>query len=371
MDSKRIITKKVQRELLDKFLNDKCTDEEVLEIIGYFKNESIPEVLRKDFENSWLELTKEGLKPKDWSRVIEELKLKIMVNDLIKSDQNFKSHREFKRNTKSMEIRDRSPLPRKNNRSVIRKIPIYLTAAIVIGIFSITLFRGKEIKPSTTEAAVITKTNPKGQKMTIHLNDGSSVVLNSSSSISYPESFSDTVRHIHLAGEAYFEVAEDKSRPFIVSTSNLNVKVLGTVFNVKANDILVEVALASGRVLVSNEGGDIHGNINVDLEPGEKLVVNQKNQQIKKSQFIFDEEFSWKNGVIYFSNATFEEVIRKLEDWYGVEFTFEGKPNHAWDFTAKFKSESLKTVLDAIGYAKQFKYELKDKKVHLKLNNNR
>jgi transmembrane sensor len=362
----------VDKRLLDKFLNDKCSNEEVLEIIRQFSSETVPEELKKDFEETWIALGNENLSPKDWSGAIEKLKIKIMLNVSMASRHDGNMRSNLKDKYIPSVTRDRSPILHPNRKKRFGNIAFYLISVLLVVLgFVIWLESPREI-PVETKIATITKANPKGQKMTIHLNDGSTVILNSNSSLSFPENFSDSLRQIYLSGEAYFEVAEDKLRPFIVSASDINITVLGTIFNVQAYDHSeeVKVALATGKVQISNISDIVFNELTIGLEPGEKLLVNRKTQQVSKSIFDPDEVFSWKNGVIYLSNATFEEVHKKLGDWYGVEFSIEGNPGPAWDFSARFRNESLRTVMDAIAFAKQFKYELKDKKVFIYFGKN-
>jgi ferric-dicitrate binding protein FerR (iron transport regulator) len=166
-----------------------------------------------------------------------------------------------------------------------------------------------------------------------------------------------------LEGEAYFEVVHDPAKPFVVEAGNTKTRVLGTSFNIKAytRDRDVTVALTEGRVEVWRTGAGVYEEAE-QLEPGEGLSAPIGG---RFRRFVFDpkEHTAWKDGLLYFKRADFNTVIRSLERWYGVDFEVHNFSQDDWSFTGSFRNEYLTTVLDNLSYARNFDYEIDNKKV--------
>jgi transmembrane sensor len=218
-----------------------------------------------------------------------------------------------------------------------------------------------------SKSELITKENPKGQKSTIFLKDGSKVILNANSKISYLKPFDEDQRVVALEGEAFFEVAKDKDRPFKVVSGVITTTALGTSFNIKAYPEVeqVKVSLATGKVKIArSDNGDLTSIVHF-LEPGEELTYSPISGYTKT---LFDKEevLAWKDGIIYFKNADAEKVILKLEKWYGVEINTTNESSRKWSITAKFDNQSLENVLKSLAYSEKFDYSLNEKNVTIK-----
>jgi len=219
------------------------------------------------------------------------------------------------------------------------------------------------------QSVEIIKSNTSGQKSTVFLPDGSKVILNSESSLSYSSNFDNDSRKVRLSGEAYFEIEKDIDRPFIVNTNHINIKVLGTSFNVTAfeNKETVKVTLTSGQIEVHENGDQLESKDNILLYPGQAISYNiNKTSFDKITSFNPEAEYGWKNGLIYFEKASFDEVISKLSDWYGVDFIIHGKPKKEWNYSGKFDNYAMSNVLNALSFTGKFKYELEKKIVTIK-----
>ena len=156
---------------------------------------------------------------------------------------------------------------------------------------------------------------PRGTDYQLVLSDGSKVWVNARSCLTYPVSFGD-VREVTLEGEAYFEVARDEDRPFVVRTENLTVKVLGTEFNVNARSSeKVQTVLVKGRVEAETAGKQ-----KVILYPGE--LAESGRSQIRVSKVNVRKYTAWREGMFYFEEATLEEILQELCDWYYVQVVF-------------------------------------------------
>lgn len=171
-------------------------------------------------------------------------------------------------------------------------------------------------------AAVVynTLSTPKGRQFHVQLPDGTDVWLNAASSIRYPTVFAGKERNVTITGEAYFEVAKNKEKPFMVDVDGkATVEVTGTHFNVNAyaDEPRINTTLLEGSVRVVNQQSEI-----VHLKPGQQAqLIGQKLSVINTADT--DVVMAWKNGSFRFNNARLDEVLRQLSRWYDVEVIYE------------------------------------------------
>jgi len=218
----------------------------------------------------------------------------------------------------------------------------------------------------TTQISFQTKSNPQGRKSTIFLKDGSKVILNSESSISYDENFSSGIREINLEGEAFFEVVKNPEKPFVVKSGGVSTIALGTSFNVRNyKEDNIAVSLVTGKVRVDKEGKSGMDNI---LMPGEKLIYFREKGQFKKQKYNDYEDLLWKDGILSFKKASISDVVSNLERWYGVEIEITVPSNKKVSYGGVFKDQNLKQVLEAVGFTLNFDYNIDGKKVKIMFN---
>ncbi len=170
---------------------------------------------------------------------------------------------------------------------------------------------------TSKEIAYNTLYNPRGSKViSLRLNDGSIVWLNSQSSIRYPVAFLGDERQVEITGEAYFEVAKNLTKKFIVASNGLNIEVLGTHFNVNSyNDNKnIKVTLLEGSVKIIKGGGTCI------LKPGQQAQVAKEIQVLNGANI--ESVMAWKNGFFSFSGTSVEELMNILGRWYNVEIVF-------------------------------------------------
>ncbi|SHF69638.1 FecR family protein [Pedobacter caeni] len=161
---------------------------------------------------------------------------------------------------------------------------------------------------------------PNGGQYQVSLPDGTTVWLNAASSLKYPVSFANTnQRKVELNGEAYFEVAKDKTKPFRVMSKGQEVEVLGTHFNVNsyANEQAVRTTLFEGSVKVSNSGDQ------KILKPGQQSAA--QNAGLTVAAANLQEVLAWKNGYFDFNDEEIQSVMRKISRWYNVDIEFNGR----------------------------------------------
>mgnify|MGYP001039026423 FL=1 len=186
-----------------------------------------------------------------------------------------------------------------------------------------------------------TLTVPRGSKpMKLLLADGSEVWLNVASSITYPTAFAGKERRVSVSGEAYFEIAHDASKPFVVHNGSMDVQVLGTHFNVNAfedDDSNIKVTLLEGAVKINN------GNSKAFLKPGQQALVSNEVKVVDNVDL--DKVMAWKNGYFQFDKATLQSVLKQMSRWYDVEVIYQGK-NKPREFIGEIERDlSLSEVL--------------------------
>ncbi|HTI92627.1 MAG TPA: FecR family protein [Puia sp.] len=172
------------------------------------------------------------------------------------------------------------------------------------------------------DAEMNTIRTPRGGQYEVILPDSTKVWLNAASSLTYPTAFTGTTREVQLKGEAYFEVAGDKNKPFRVVVDHLQVNVLGTHFNVMAyeDEGAIKTTLLEGSVKVT-EGGASHL-----LKPGQEGRLDRSSGAFKISAVDANEAVAWKNGVFQFGGANIEAVMRAVVRWYDVDVEYQGRP---------------------------------------------
>lgn len=190
------------------------------------------------------------------------------------------------------------------------------------------------------------KTNP-GMMTSLTLPDGTVVFLNSESTLSYPSQFDGDVRNVTLQGEAYFEVAKNPEKKFIVSTSHQSqIEVLGTHFNVEAyeKEDRISATLVEGKIgFIFNQG---NVSKKVLMDPGQKLVYDSKDSKVQLYATTGESELAWKEGKIIFRNTPLEEGLRMLEKRYNVEFIIKNNRLKEDSFTGAFTNQRLERILE-------------------------
>lgn len=197
-----------------------------------------------------------------------------------------------------------------------------------------------------------TVTTPRGTQFTLTLADGSKVWLNAASSIRFPSGFGKE-RRVTITGEAYFEIAQDAAHPFIVSAADMEMKVLGTCFNVNVytNETIARTTLVSGKLQVSNNGSTML------LLPGEQ-AYRTSSTSLQKRPADTDKEIAWMKGLFNFEDVSLEEIMRQLERWYDIEVVYQGKIPTRTFWGEISRSATLDDVLYALkGYGIHCKKE--------------
>jgi hypothetical protein len=199
-----------------------------------------------------------------------------------------------------------------------------------------------------------------GARMKFQLSDGTTVHLNSGSKLVFPTNFNKNFRKVELTGEAFFEVTPDPDRPFTVQTSAINVKVLGTSFNLKAFPESKEISatLVNGKISLEKETAGVFNEIAI-LNPHERAVYNEENKMLRVSvQEDLDKFIAWKDGKLVFFNDPIDELAEKLGIWYNVTVKIGNKNLQKCRFTATFTDEPIEQVLDLLSKSSPIKYRV-------------
>jgi transmembrane sensor len=214
--------------------------------------------------------------------------------------------------------------------------------------------------PEAVESYVpleMTASTPRGGIYNVTLPDGTTVMLNAESSLKFPSVFKGKNRKVELRGEAYFEVAKDKSHPFVVQSEGQTVEVLGTHFNINSyvSNHYIKTTLLEGSVKVTGKDNELV------LLPGEqsKLTAGQLNVQIVD----IEEAVSWKNGYFRFNDENIVDVMQKIARWYNIEVVYKDKPTLE-GFTGTISRKSnISDVLDMLERTKIVHFEIEGRRV--------
>jgi transmembrane sensor len=169
-----------------------------------------------------------------------------------------------------------------------------------------------------------------------------------------------------LNGEAYFEVAKDPEKPFRVISNGLVTTAIGTAFNIRAfnEQEEVEVLLVSGEVSVEKS---VNQQEKIFIEPGEKVIYDLHNNTLHQSLSKGNRAILWKDGIISFRKAGFQEIKNKLERWYGVKIEVQHL-NRELSYTADFDNESLERVLERMAFTEKFSFKMKEDTIKIKFD---
>lgn len=205
---------------------------------------------------------------------------------------------------------------------------------------------------------------PKGCDFSLTLTDGTVIRLNADSRLQYPSEFSGDSRIVYLEGEAFFNVAKDKTKPFIVKTKKLDVEVTGTSFNVMAypSENSIRTTLVQGGVNILTKDGKV-----CKLLAGEQCIVDTASGKFVVNQVNVAFFVSWIDGQFFFDNESMESLMRKIARWYDVDVIFENEELKSELFYGTItRSDEITEVLDILVLTKTMHYEIKDRTVYIR-----
>ena len=229
-----------------------------------------------------------------------------------------------------------------------------IAAILIIPLFlSVLAYFYFQSKKSVVPESMAEIQCPMGARIKFQLPDGSTGFLNSGSKLKYPVLFAQG-RSVELKGEAYFEVVHNEDLPFHVNTKNLDIEVLGTTFDVIANEdeSTEEVVLQTGKIDVSSRTG----NQLAVLKPNEQLTLDVKKRTFTQNKVEASQYTGWKEGKLIFRNENMQQVARRLSRWYNADIALEGTQLNNYTFHATFIDESLDEVLKLLSLTTPLSY---------------
>lgn len=354
----------MELKLLKKYFENKCSPKEVKQVLHWIERQDASVELDGELKNAWQKI---DVLPGDYLKRSSDLK---KIHDRIEMEELYGSLNINKYKSKHQQndrpVKSGYELQKPFGKSKIKYFVSGLFASAIMTIMVIAYLQFSNKTEQLHEIAQIKKVTEAGQKLSFHLEDGSKIILNAGSKLIYPSKFDLKERIVQLEGEAFFDVAKDATRPFKVITESIVTTALGTSFNINAFQAKekIEIALVTGNVLVKRveNSGEYNSLI---LDPGEMATVLKQDQKLIKSSFDFNLQISWKDGLIYFKDAGYHEIVSKLKSWYGINIHANKVPERKWKFSGKFEDESLENILIALQFGHEFEYEIVGKNVKL------
>ena len=255
----------------------------------------------------------------------------------------------------------------KRRRIVVRQIARY--AAVLICALAITwiflLLNNSNIDPGGDKSAwqTILVSQTDSSRLVV-LDDGSRIWLNNNSTLSYPARFSGKHRTISFTGEGYFEVAHDPGHPFIVHTNGIDIKVLGTSFNVNAypESAVSEAVLLNGSIaIVDSSGKDM-----AFMKPGQLALFNKNDRKLLLKEVDAAAYSAWRSGQITLHDADLPTIARKLSELYGVECSIESTRQESLRFNFTFsKTKPVSEVLEMLSFIAPVQYRIQGKHIQI------
>ncbi|MCG2617243.1 FecR domain-containing protein [Terrimonas sp. NA20] len=272
------------------------------------------------------------------------------------------------------------------------RIMAWITAAAavaVLGYFTYCYFPFTSAKNSNALAQNTVSTK-RGSKSKIQLPDGTQVWLNADSKITYNENFQGKIREVQLSGEAFFDVVHDEERPFVIHTSVIDVKVLGTAFNVRsyADEKNTETSLIRGSVEITLRNNP---DKKIVLKPNDKLIVDNDEAKAETAspdvvrmphhdrpslltlgKVNFKEnqttalETLWIKNTLAFDKESLEEIALKIERWYDVKVSIPDTRIRRTEYSGVFEDEDLEQVMEALRISGNFHYDINKKEITIR-----
>ena len=306
--------------LYRKFLKEELSTKELISLISLIESEEGVMFMEEYFNKETKDGEKYGIYPDRKAEILKSIK---------------------------SQIRFRQPKKEKIHIQILRYAALFL--------LPISLAWGVSVYMDKNSGLVLETIHVMGDHTNsqITLDDSTKVYLSANSSISYPKHFSKDTREVKLKGEAFFEVAKENERPFIVITDQQTVRVIGTSFNVRAFDDepIIETTLVEGSVELSAKGNTIL------IKPGEQVSISKETGALNIKDTDINTFMSWKTGKYVFRDYPFEEILKVLEKGFDTDIQVKNDQLKKRLYTMRFdKGESLEKIIDLIRIEGKFNY---------------
>jgi transmembrane sensor len=320
------------------------------------------------------ELEKLMQENEEWKRLAEQ----IMINELgITETDEYEADAAFAAHSVKMQLTGRLPAKtvsiRRNKNLLKWTMRIAAVLILVVAVADIYIVSRPGKNDKTAVSSVATKN---GSRTKFVLPDGSQVWLNAGSNLDYNNLNSNKgLREVSLNGEAYFDVVRNAERPFIIHTKKMDIKVLGTSFNVRSysDEKVTEAALLTGSIEVTLKD---RKDQKIVLKPNEKISVanNELPDPVGSPQVVVREikrnptyniigEIAWTQNKLYFEDKTLEDIGRQLEKWFGKKVTITNESIRSVHYSGNFESETIEEVLSYLKLSRPFNFRIGTDKV--------
>lgn len=201
-----------------------------------------------------------------------------------------------------------------------------------------------------------------GEKLTLTLPDGTSIVLNANSTIIFSSSYGKKNRIVELEGEGYFQIAKDSLRPFELETQGIRTRALGTEFNAYSREGLCAIALTEGKVAIKSTRKTLQ------LKPGQMIVLDERDSllNIRVENFDHEKVVGWKEGIINLDRVPLGSILNDLAKWYRVKIDIEDGFNVDRRVIGNFRNKNLRDVLTGLGFSMGFEFSINKNRVKIK-----
>jgi transmembrane sensor len=342
----------MNKELLEKYCSNCCTEEELSSVLEWFEESTRTPEGKALLFKIWEELPDEESNFKiNFDFILDKIHHKVNLGQskklLEEADQNLIKYKR-----------------RKHFINVLTRV----AAILMLPVFSFGLYMSFKYQSvrhgqiSVNQACneisssvdAITK---------VSLPDGSTVWLNHSSTLKYPAMFQGDFRTVELTGEGYFEVAHNPKIPFIVKAEDIQIKALGTEFNILAypDDDKIEISLINGEVvLLRAEQGKKEIPL-LKMKPKDLAIFQKSNNEIDTDEINDDRHFSWKEGKLIFNKEPIDEVVKKLSRWFNVDIQIKDPELFDLTYTATFINETLPQVMELLSLVTPINYSISNR----------
>lgn len=334
---------KMTKDKIIKFLNNRCTDAELDEIIQWANSEAFSEESMAWGFSHWNVYREDGNTGdnKRFSAIFDKIQERITVESRMRDNRKSGKQLFLLRLTKAAAI-----------------LLLPALAFLFYTLAEISAIKRGSVPLANLPADSLEVIAPIGSRTVVQLSDGSVVHLNAGSRLKYPQTFKGSTREVKLTGEGYFEVAHNAERPFIVKTGGLNVRALGTAFNVLAYPDVdeVETTLVEGKVVL--ERADPTGGT-APLEgmlPGQHVNYNRNTGAVARSAGNVEKYVAWKDGKLIFDETTIAEAADKLGRMFNVAIVVKDDIKD-YTYTVTFEDEPLFQILDLMTIATPVRYK--------------
>jgi transmembrane sensor len=342
----------LNKELLEKYCNNCCTEEEISSVLAWFEKSAGTSYGKSLLFKIWDELPDEDGNNKTnfdllLGRIHREINLTQSKKLLQKADQNLIK---YKRRENFMKILTRA--------AAILMIPV-----LSFGLYMSFKYQSAKYGQASVNQAYNEVFSSVDAITKVTLPDGSNVWLNHSSSLKYPAMFHGNTRSVELNGEGYFEVIPNSKMPFVVNAGEIQIKALGTVFNIMAypNEDKIETSLIKGRAKLQRIDKSDKIIPLLTMKPTDLCIFQKENKEITTSTIYDDRYFSWKNGKLSFNKEPIDEVVKILSRWFNIEIQVKDTELLELTYTATFVHETLPQVLELMSLVSPISYSISDR----------